>query len=199
VADTPATFDGLRAVGAAGVSVDGAPCDIVGRGRRCPRGARATREWALVTENGADVITLVPPQGGAIAVGFDDVTLQTSLVIAAGHTRRALERARVARTKDPSADGAVVVRAFFAPVDGPRVALFERAVAPQFRVEPQRADAVTRLVHDRPSWATEGFVADVVDTSRVSGQRGTLTLTVSAAIDGMEVGVDVFVPGVVTP
>jgi len=194
VDDAIAPFDALRAFDAATVRLGDDIVCAAGRPRdaRCQRGqARAAREWGLVTENAQEAIVLAAPADGVVSVTYNDVAFGDTLIVAAGHTRRALERHLRQRQKDAGKDGSVVVE-----VRAGDVVLHSRALQPAFRVEPHRADNVARFVRDRNNDAdgARGFIAAVVDTGALAGTRGPLTVAARARSDGMEVGVDAFVP-----
>jgi hypothetical protein len=87
---------------------------------------RVTRERALVTENGDDVVWAhAPPKGEIVEVRYTDVTLGDSVVLRAGHTRTGADKAR-------------------APVDievrFENVTLFQRSVSPLFHFATDRID-----------------------------------------------------------
>lgn len=165
-------------------------------GVRCakqPPAIRVAREWALVTENGADVLFAhPPPRGQYLQVAYTNVVLGTDLVVAAGHTRTGAERA------DP-VTGTVVVEV---AVDGVVVATLRRR--PSFIVERHRRAAKHRFVNDTENAGRvtdladdeRGFRVDHVDTSAFAGPGHRLTFTLRTDNDaGNDFAFDAFVPG----
>ncbi len=188
----PARFDLLRDWSRVSVAVNDEPCTLpvaVGEitGVACGgagAGVRATREHALVTENGrlvARIVGVGPGRPVTLVVG--DVTLGESLVVAAGHTRRGAERG-CAYSVDVL-------------VDGEPFATLQRT--PSFVVEPARARLRETFVRPLQP-AGEGFRAEVLDTRRFAdGQHRlafvvTNTLTPSDAKIVAELALDAFVP-----
>jgi hypothetical protein len=156
------------------------------RGRRCSGGQRVGREWALVTENGADVIVASPPAGGQVLeVAWADVDVADRLVVAAGHARLAAERA------DPIA-GTVTLTV---RLDDDVVATIKRQ--PSFFVEPHRRANKRLFVgeHGRVPDDERGFRVDTIDTS---AHRGRHRLSFSITTDdgtNNAFAFDAFVPG----
>jgi hypothetical protein len=196
VADVMARADFTRSFGSASVGLAGitngvvSPCTEVSRGIgggvRCagqPRSVRVAREWAQVTENGADVIVVQPaPAPQALRIGWDNVSMGRTIVVAAGHLRQAVARL-------PAGKGAITIGVF---VDDTRVAVIERQ--PSFIVEPQRRGLVERFVADRP--ARSGFVVDVVDTKAFAGESHRVRFEVTTDFaEGNAFAIDAFIPG----
>jgi hypothetical protein len=155
-------------------------------GRRCAGGLRVGREWALVTENGADVIVASPPpQGQVLEVAWADVDVADHLVIAAGHARLAAERA------DPIA-GTVTLTV---RLDDDVVATIQRQ--PSFFVEPHRRALKGVFVGEHGSVPDDerGFRVDTIDTRAHRGQhRLSVSITTDDASNNA-FAFDVFVPG----
>ena len=168
-------------------------------GVRCagqPSSLRVAREWALVTENGADVVVARPPPAGQrLEVAFGEtqpVMLGAEIVVAAGHTRAGAERA------DPVKG---VVR-LAVVVDDQLLATIERR--PSFVREPHRADAVAVFVNDTENGGrtvgladTErGFRVDRLDTKRFAGTAHRLSFFIETDDDkNNDFAFDAFVPG----
>ncbi len=202
-----ARFDARAQLGSAVVSLgdtdvaaSAVVCTAITRGVnggvRCagqPSFVRVAREWALVTENGADVVFAHPPPAGQyLEVAFSDVELGNELVVAAGHTRVGAERA------DP-VEGAVRV---VVAVDDVVVATLVRR--PSFFVEPHRralknvfvnADNNAGRVADLDD-SEHGFRVDHVDTTAFSGPGRRLTFSISTDAEANnDFAFDAFSPG----
>lgn len=126
-------------------------------------GGSAKRAWALVTENGADVVVV----SGAVVVSFDAVDVGREFVVAAGHARDGVDK------------GGVVTLTI--QIDGTTVATLRRA--PSFVVEPSRAALRDFFVKDVDDDG-EGFRVSVVDTSAFAGGRHVVSFAVSGDVDG---------------
>jgi hypothetical protein len=164
-----ARFDFKQRLAEAHVDVDGVPClEKVRGGVHCaarPAWQRVSREWALVTENGREVVSAhPPPSGGRLRISFDDVELGSTLVIAAGHTREGAELA----------SGNVRLQV---QVDDDVIATVVRA--PSFVVEPSRA-FWRELFVDEIAPEGQGFRVDAVDTTRFAGSRHKVTFVIDA-------------------
>lgn len=155
-------------------------------GRRCAGGLRVGREWALVTENGADVIVASPPpQGQVLEIAWADVDVAERLVVAAGHARLAAEHAA------PLA-GTVTLTV---RLDDDVVATIKRQ--PSFFVEPHRRGLKHVFVGDHGSVPDDerGFRVDTIDTT---AWRGRHRLSIAVTTDDPThnaFAFDVFVPG----
>ena len=126
----------------------------------------ARRAWALVTENGADVILC----GHGCVVSYDDVVLDDELVVAAGHTRDGADAG------EQKHEGPVTLTV---RVDDVVVATLVRK--PSFVVEESRAALRSVFVNDVGDASDgEGFRVTVVDTVRF--KEGAHV--VSFAVDG---------------
>lgn len=126
---------------------------------------RVTRERALVTENGDDVVWAhAPPKGETIEVRFADVTLGNSVVLRAGHTRTGSDKARAPVDVDVLFENEI---------------LLARAVPPRFHFATDRIDTQARSgargtltirIHtvDESSqhFAFDGFVSNAPEASR---------------------------------
>jgi hypothetical protein len=174
----------------AAVDVDGVACvervraSTAGgarRGVRCAgKAQRVTREWALVTENGADVIWAAPPPAGsALTLRYAGVAVGKALVVAAGHTR-------------DGADGGVAVRVRVR-IDDTDVATLVRA--PTFFVEPHRRALHGAFVGDL-GHGGEGFSVDVIDTAAYEGVHDVAFVVDAVSVVDGEVGfaIDAFIP-----
>ncbi|MDP2343662.1 MAG: hypothetical protein Q8O67_22070 [Deltaproteobacteria bacterium] len=179
-----ARFDFKARLAAAGVDVDGVPCiERVKLGVHCagrPPWQRVTREWALVTENGREIIFAhPPPSGGKLTIAFDDVELGSKLVIAAGHTREGAEHA----------SGPVRLQV---KVDDDVIATLVRA--PSFVVEPARAFLRETFVEAIDPQG-QGFRVDDVDTARFAGSKHRVAFVIDADDEASQhFGFDAFVP-----
>ncbi len=166
----------------------------VGGGVRCagePRRVRVAREWSLVTENGADVVVVVPPSAGKrLRLRYRDVPLQEFLVMALGHTQQA-----VAAFHGQADAGAATLRI---EVDGDELQVIRKR--PFFVIEPHRAAARNAFVGDlnqgrSSSVMDAGFVAQRVDTSAYAGRRVDVTFEfVADSADKNAFAFDAFVP-----
>lgn len=109
---------------------------------------KVRRAWALVSENGSDVVVV----DGACVVSYKDVELGDALVVAAGHARDGVDRG-----------GPVSV---MVKVDGDVVATLARQ--PSFVVEPARR-ALRETFVAAGATDGEGFRAEVIDLRRFGG------------------------------
>jgi len=202
VDDAVAVFDFKATVGTATVSVADATGEGavvcgrrspgIGGGVHCagePARVRVAREWALVTENGADVVVVVPPADGKrLRVTWNDVPLARQMVVAAAHTRGA-----VAAFHGNEAAGVFSLRVL---VDGQTVATVNKE--PTFIVEGHRQALKGAFVgegHRRASGADAGFVAIDVDTGAFAGRRATVTFEFAATTaDKNAFAFDAFIP-----
>jgi hypothetical protein len=192
----PARFDARTAIKTARVEVAGRPCtgrtrSGVHPGVTCDGGGhpvRVQREWSLVTENGADAVSVRLPKGGQpLDVIFEEVDIAAELVVALGHTRAGAAGAH--RTK-----GVVRLQVL---IDEVVVATLERA--PSFVIEPHRALAHATFVANAPA-AGSGFRADVLDTRHMQGPGRRLTLRFTTqAPERNEVAFDLVIPSGARP
>lgn len=201
-----ARFDARSALDTASIRVvdaadDAAPCERrgrgVGAGFRCvgAPAVRVQREWALVSENGADVVFASPPPAGRrLEITYADVELGDVLVVAAGHTRFGSERADPVR-------GAVTVDVV---VDDDVVATLVRR--PSFFVEPHRRGLRERFVNATANGnrvadiavTDRGFHAERLDTARFAAGTHRLAFVIRTDDDSNNhFAFDAFVPGAV--
>lgn len=203
----PALFDFRERLGDATVDVGAAPgggerqpcSEPVRGGVHCggrPAWLRVAREWALVTENGSDVVAAHPPKAGeALTLSWVDVDVGASLVVAAGHTRDAAQRA--------SAAVRLTVR-----IDDDVAATIVRR--PSFVVEPSRAALRAAFVATAASAGGsadgsaggnaggddgEGFRVSVVDTARWAGARHRVSFMITTDDEASnDFAFDAFIP-----
>ncbi len=160
--------------------------DPVRGGVRCagrPAWQRVAREWALVTENGSDVVVAhPPPRGETLTLRWSDVELGASLVVAAGHTRDGAQKARAPVTLQVRIDDVVVASV---------------VRQPSFVVEPSRAGLRARFVAPLAAGG-QGFRVDVVDTARFAGTRHQVSFVIRSDHEAdNDFAFDAFVPGMV--
>ncbi len=178
---TASPFDFKARFDEAAVGVDDEVC-TKGRSRGLQCGnQRVAREWALVSENGREIIWAPPPPAGKhLHIDFDDVPLGAALVVAAGHTRDGAEQARASVRLQVKVDDDVI-------------ATLVRQ--PSFFVEPSRAWLRQTFVAPLDPQG-QGFRVERIDTARFAGTHHRVSFVIDADDDkGQAFGFDAFVPG----
>lgn len=142
---------------------------------------RVNVEWALVSENGREIIWAHPPPAGQrLSLRYEDVPLGDILVVAAGHTRTGAEHAKAPVRLQVKIDDEVVATLLRQP---------------SFVVEASRAGLRSAFVAPLDP-AGQGFRADTIDTARFGTSRHTLTFIIDTDDDkSQEFAFDAFVPG----